>query len=244
MTLTAGLRLGPYEIVSPIGAGGMGEVYRARDTRLERTVAIKVLPTKVASDGDLRQRFEREAKTISSLSHPNICTLHDVGHEGGIDYLVMEHLEGESLQERLKKGPLPLAQVLRHAVGPKSYASRVDQMRLLLARHGHATSGPDHRTRFKDISRPFEEGVAVAVPRGRQPLISPVLPVKALSATSPGLAAECNTRTPIVPQAGRPRPTSSEKPHRVAPERFRSRRPRAGFLAGCGVHRYIRRVQW
>src|SRR6185369_444143 len=85
------------------------------------------------------------------------------------------------------------------------------------------TSGPDHRTRFKDISRPFEEGVAVAAPRGRPPLISPVLPVKALSASSPGLAAECIARTPIVPQAGRRRPTSSELPRRVAPERFRSR---------------------
>ena len=116
MTLTPGLRLGPYEIVSPIGAGGMGEVYRARDTRLERTVAIKVLPAGVASDDDLRQRFEREAKNLSSLNHPNICTLHDVGHQDGVQYLVMEHLEGESLQERLKKGPLSLVQAMRHAV--------------------------------------------------------------------------------------------------------------------------------
>jgi len=94
----------------------MGEVYRAKDTRLDRTVAIKVLPTEFAGNADLRQRFEREAKTISSLNHPNICTLHDVGHQEGVDYLVMEHLEGETLQERLRKGPLPLGQVLRHAV--------------------------------------------------------------------------------------------------------------------------------
>jgi eukaryotic-like serine/threonine-protein kinase len=116
MTLATGLRLGPYEILSALGAGGMGEVYRARDTRLDRTVAIKVLPTSVANDADLRQRFDREAKAISSLSHPNICTLHDVGHQDGIDYLVMEYIDGESLQERLKKGPMPIAQALRHAV--------------------------------------------------------------------------------------------------------------------------------
>ena len=116
MTLAPGRRLGPYEIESAIGAGGMGEVYRARDTRLDRTVAIKVLPTVLGDDADRRQRFEREAKTISGLNHPNICTLHDVGRQDGIEYLVMEHLEGESLQERLKKGPLPLAQALRHAV--------------------------------------------------------------------------------------------------------------------------------
>lgn len=116
MTLTPGLRLGPYEIDKPLGAGGMGEVYLARDTRLARTVAIKVLQTGTAGDADMRQRFEREAKTISSLNHPNICTLHDVGHQDGSLYLVMEHIEGESLQERLKKGPLSLAQALRHAV--------------------------------------------------------------------------------------------------------------------------------
>jgi len=116
MTLTPGLRLGPYEILSPIGAGGMGEVYRARDTRLDRTVAIKVLPAHVANNADVRQRFEREAKTISSLNHPNICTLHDVGHQDGIEYLVMEHLEGESLQQRLNRGPVPLGQAMRHAV--------------------------------------------------------------------------------------------------------------------------------
>jgi hypothetical protein len=116
MSLSQGTRLGPYEIVAPIGAGGMGEVYRARDTRLERTVAVKVLPTHLVDDSDRRQRFEREAKTISGLSHPNICTLHDVGHEAGVAYLVMEHLEGESLEERLKRGPLPLGQALRYGI--------------------------------------------------------------------------------------------------------------------------------
>jgi len=89
MPLTSGTKLGPYEILSPLGAGGMGEVYRARDTRLDRTVAIKVLPEHVSKDPDLKQRFEREAKTISSLQHANICTLHDIGHQDGIDFLVM-----------------------------------------------------------------------------------------------------------------------------------------------------------
>ena len=113
MPLEAGTQLGPYEIVSAIGAGGMGEVYKARDTRLDRTVAIKVLPEHVASDPDLKQRFEREAKTISSLNHPHICTLHDIGSQDGIDFLVMEYLEGDTLAQRLAKGALPLDQVLQ-----------------------------------------------------------------------------------------------------------------------------------
>jgi len=103
MTLTSGTKLGPYEIQSPLGAGGMGEVHRARDTRLERTVAIKVLPHHLSSNPDLKQRFEREARSISSLNHPRICTLHDVGHQDGVDFLVMEYLEGESLADRLRK---------------------------------------------------------------------------------------------------------------------------------------------
>ena len=94
MGLTSGTKLGPYEIVSPLGAGGMGEVYRARDTRLDRDVAIKVLPANLSSDPVLRQRLEREAKAISKLSHPHVCTLHDIGRQDGVDFLVMEYLEG------------------------------------------------------------------------------------------------------------------------------------------------------
>jgi eukaryotic-like serine/threonine-protein kinase len=116
MPLTSGTRLGPYEIESPLGAGGMGEVYRARDSRLERTVAIKVLNAQLVSSAELRARFEREAKVISQLQHPNICVLHDVGKEGPIDYLVMEFLQGESLAERLRKGPLPPEQILTIAI--------------------------------------------------------------------------------------------------------------------------------
>jgi len=113
MSLPAGTRLGPYEIVSPIGAGGMGEVYKAKDTRLERTVAVKVLPQHLSASPEIRQRFEREAKTISQLSHSNICALYDVGNQDGVEYLVMELLEGETLSDRLGKGSLPLEQTLR-----------------------------------------------------------------------------------------------------------------------------------
>ena len=116
MTIQSGQRLGPYEIVAPIGAGGMGEVYKARDTRLERIVAIKVLPAHLADSAELRERFEREARTIAGLNHPHICTLHDIGRQDGTDFLVMEYLEGETLATRLLKGPLPLDQVLRYAI--------------------------------------------------------------------------------------------------------------------------------
>jgi serine/threonine protein kinase len=106
--LTTGSRLGPYEIVLRLGAGGMGEVFKARDTRLDRSVAIKVLPAELAANAQFRIRFDREARAISQLNHPNICTLYDVGD----GYLVMELIEGESLADRLPRGPLPLAQVL------------------------------------------------------------------------------------------------------------------------------------
>ena len=116
MTLAAGTKLGPYEIVSPIGAGGMGEVYRARDTRLDRDVAIKILSAHLSTSEEIRQRFEREAKTISKFSHPHICALYDIGREGETDYLVMEFLEGESLADRLGRGALPNDQVLRYGI--------------------------------------------------------------------------------------------------------------------------------
>src|SRR6201981_1432429 len=114
MALSLGTKLGPYEIVAPLGAGGMGEVYRARDTRLERSVALKILPAHFSNDPVRKQRFEREAKKISSLNHPHICVLHDIVLQDGIDYLVMECVEGETLGKRLEKGPLPLEQVLKY----------------------------------------------------------------------------------------------------------------------------------
>jgi len=116
MALTSGAKLGPYEIQSPLGAGGMGEVYRAKDTRLDRTVAVKVLPSHLSENPEAKQRFDREARAISSLNHPNICTLHDVGHQDGIDFLVMEFLEGETLADRLRKGPLSTELVLKYGI--------------------------------------------------------------------------------------------------------------------------------
>src|SRR5206468_3882603 len=113
--LRAGARLGPYEIVSFLGSGGMGEVYKARDTRLGRTVAVKVLPADVAADPGRIRRFEHEARTISRLNHPHICALYDVGQHEGSSFLVMEYLEGEDLALRLRTGPLPLPEALRYA---------------------------------------------------------------------------------------------------------------------------------
>src|SRR5688572_31932659 len=106
MSLSPGTQLGPYQVAASAGTGGMGEVYRARDTRLGREVAIKVLPREMAANPDLRARLDREARAISALQHPHICTLYDVGHQEGTDYLVMEFLEGETLARRLERGPL------------------------------------------------------------------------------------------------------------------------------------------
>src|SRR5262245_40855406 len=116
MALKPGTKFGPYEILAGIGAGGMGEVYRARDTRLGRIVAVKVLPLHLVDRPDSRERFEREARAASSLNHPHICTLFDIGRQDGIDFIVMEHLEGETLASRLARGPLPLDQAIRYAI--------------------------------------------------------------------------------------------------------------------------------
>src|SRR5713101_6285597 len=113
MDLSAGTRLGAYEIVAALGAGGMGEVYRARDTRLDRSVAIKILPSHLACNSELKNRFEREAKTLSSITHAHICHLYDVGSQAGVEFLVMELLEGETLASRLQRGALPLQDLLK-----------------------------------------------------------------------------------------------------------------------------------
>src|SRR6478672_6822723 len=112
MPLRSGSRLGPHQILSPLGAGGFGEVYKAKDTRLDRTVAIKILPS---TDPELKARFEREARAIAALTHPHICTLYDVGHQDGTDYLVMEYLEGETLDRKIARGPLKLDEALKIA---------------------------------------------------------------------------------------------------------------------------------
>ncbi len=129
MPLSPATRLGPYEIIAAIGAGGMGEVYRAKDSRLDRVVAIKILPEHISNKPQARERFEREARAVSSLNHPHICTLHDIGHQDGIDFLVMEYLEGETLAHRLCNGPVPMEQALHYAI---EIADALDQAH----RHG------------------------------------------------------------------------------------------------------------
>ena len=116
MSLSIGTRLGPYAIVESLGKGGMGEVYRARDTRLDRTVAIKILRGQLADDPESRDRFVREARAVAAFNHPHICTLYDVGSQDGVDFLVMEYLEGETLAERLSRGPLPVEQAIPYAL--------------------------------------------------------------------------------------------------------------------------------
>src|SRR4030088_1857608 len=117
MAFEPGTRLGPYEIAAPLGAGGMGEVYRARDTRLDRTVAIKLLTGALAADSEARQRFEHEARAIAALNDPHICTLHDVGRQGDLDYLVLEYLDGETVADRLRRSPrLPVDEALGIAI--------------------------------------------------------------------------------------------------------------------------------
>jgi len=125
MALTSGTRLGPYEILAPIGKGGMGEVYKAKDTRLDRFVAIKVLPEHLAESSERKARFEREAKAISLLNHPGICTLHDLGEQDGMDYLVMEYIEGETLAERIARGPIPVDEAIPEEAPIRTFGSSI-----------------------------------------------------------------------------------------------------------------------
>src|SRR2546425_9792523 len=174
MALSPGTRLGPYEIGESLGAGGMGEVYRARDTRLERTVAIKILPGHLASDPALRQRFEREARAVSALSHPHICTLHDIGSQDGISFFVMEYLEGQTLADRLAKGPLPLGQALGCAI---QIADALDKAH----RHGivHRDLKPGNIMLTKCGAKLLDFGLA-------KPTQSAVLSGETLTASPPG----------------------------------------------------------
>jgi len=157
VSLSSGTKLGPYEILSKIGAGGMGEVYRGRDTRLERTVAIKVLPSEFSRHAELRKRLEREARTLSSLSHPHICSLYDVGQQNGVDFLVMEYLEGETLEQRLDKGPLLADQVLRYGIEVADALERAH-------RHGiiHRDLKPGNIMLTKDGAKLLDFGLARA----------------------------------------------------------------------------------
>lgn len=182
MALAAGTRLGPYEITSLLGAGGMGEVYRARDTRLERTVAIKVLPAQFTSDPIQRQRFEREAKIVSSLNHAHICVLYDVGRQDGIDYLVMECLEGETLASRLEKGALPLAQALKFGVQMADALDRAHR------------SGVIHRD-LKPSNIMITAGGAKLLDFG---LAKPALPAGGLATLTAGLSTPLTEQETIV----------------------------------------------
>jgi serine/threonine protein kinase len=165
MSLTPGTRLGPYEIVALLGAGGMDEVFRARDTRLEREVAIKVLPESLAANAQFRARFEREAKTISQLNHPNICTLYDVGEQNGVSYLVMELLQGESLADRLSRGPLPLADVLRYGTQIASALDRAHRAGIT-----HRDLKPGNVVLTKSGAKLLDFGLAKAA--ASQPVVS------------------------------------------------------------------------
>src|SRR5438067_8310587 len=174
MPLAAGTRLGPYEIVSEVGSGGMGEVYRARDTRLDRTVAVKVLPSHLSSSAEVRQRFEREAKTIAQLSHPHICALHDVGSQDGVEYLVMEYLEGETLAERVARGPLPLEQTLRYGVEIADALEKAHRQGIV-----HRDLKPGNVMLTKSGVKLLDFGLAKAIQPTSAPSVLTALPTQA-----------------------------------------------------------------
>src|SRR4051794_14903524 len=177
MSLQPGARLGPYEILALVGVGGMGEVYKARDTRLDRTVAVKILPDMLAADPQFRERFDREARTISQLDHPHICALHDVGEQQGTSFLVMQYLEGETLAERLTKGALPVDQAIRTAVEIASALDRAHRAGIV-----HRDLKPGNIMLTKSGAKLLDFGLAKADATG-----AVVAGVSLLTATSPSL---------------------------------------------------------
>ena len=202
-SLAPGTRLGPYEILEPVGAGGMGHVYKARDTRLDRTVAIKVLPPAFAADPALRQRFDREARTIGALNHPNICVLHDLGHRDDVDFLVMEYLEGETLAARLARGPLPLDDVIRYA---SEIADALDRAH----RHGvvHRDLKPANVMLTRTGAKLLDFGLArpsaleeVFTGETRAPGDAPITAAGALVGTLQYMAPEQLEQRPVDPRA-------------------------------------------
>jgi Tol biopolymer transport system component len=178
MALAAGLRLGPYEILNGIGAGGMGEVYRAKDTRLDRLVAIKVLPSHLTADPETRRRFDREARVISALNHPHICALYDIGHQDGHDFIVMELVEGESLVDRLKKGPLSIGQALQSGIQIGDALARAHRQGIV-----HRDLKPANVMLTKTGAKLLDFGLAKIA--GAQPA-SPVGPTNAETLTQAG----------------------------------------------------------
>jgi eukaryotic-like serine/threonine-protein kinase len=180
MALTSGTKLGPYEIQSPLGAGGMGEVYLARDTRLDRTVAVKILPAHLSSNLEAKQRFEREARAISSLNHPNICTLHDVGHQDGTDFLVMEYLEGETLGDRLRKGPLTPELVLKYGIDICEGLEKAHKSGVI-----HRDLKPGNIMLTKSGAKLMDFGLAKATPASAPPASSLTMTLSGASADQP-----------------------------------------------------------
>src|ERR1700736_2328377 len=180
MALTTGTTLGPYEILSPTGAGGMGEVYRARDTRLGREVAIKILPAHLSSNAEAKQRFDREARAISSLNHHNICTLYDVGHQDGTDFLVMEYLEGETLANRLAKGPLTPDQVLKYGIEICEGLEKAHKTGVI-----HRDLKPGNIMLTKGGTKLMDFGLAKATPAGPPPSSSLTMTMSGPSADQP-----------------------------------------------------------
>jgi Tol biopolymer transport system component/Ser/Thr protein kinase RdoA (MazF antagonist) len=170
MGLSAGTRLGPYEITGSLGAGGMGEVYRARDTRLDRSVAVKILPEHLAADPSLRARFDREARAVSALNHPHICTLHDIGEQDGVHFLVMEHLEGETLERRLERGALPPGEAV-------AVAAQIAQALAAAHRHGvvHRDLKPANVMLTKAGAKLLDFGLAKQGPDAGPPMSSAVM---------------------------------------------------------------------
>jgi len=186
MALTSGTRLGPFEILSVLGAGGMGEVYRARDTRLGRDVAIKILPTSICSDPVARQRFEREAKSISALNHPNICVLHDVGCHEGLDYLVMECVEGETLAARLQKGPLPFSELLKTGIEIANALASAHRLGLV-----HRDLKPSNIMLTKAGAKLMDFGLAKPV------VLNPITPASAPAFTGETLTSNQSPGSPL-----------------------------------------------
>jgi len=180
MALASGKKLGPYEIQAPLGAGGMGEVYRATDTRLDRTVAVKILPSHLSDNPEAKQRFDREARAISSLNHPNICTLHDVGHQDGIDFLVMEYLEGETLADRLTKGALPTELVLKYGIDICEGLERAHKSGVV-----HRDLKPGNVMLTKTGAKLMDFGLAKAAPSGPAPASSLTMTTSGPSADQP-----------------------------------------------------------
>ena len=180
MPLKPGTRLGPYEILSLVGAGGMGEVYKSRDTRLDRTVAVKILPPAFAADAQFRERFDREARAISQFDHPHICALHDVGEEAGTAYLVMQYLEGETLADRLAKGPIPIGQALTIAIEIASALDRAHRAGIV-----HRDLKPGNIMLTKVGAKLLDFGLAKS-----SPLVVAGAAESTLAATTPNLTAQ------------------------------------------------------